>query len=325
MPEIDTRFPWMAQQRWMQSDSVSRDLQTGYQLGQRNREMELREQYQAAQQRSLEAYHQTQMNSLVMRQQQMADEHEDSAKVTEWMQDPRQPPPSGLKTPKAMTAVAAVQKAYATTERGSQVMAVQKSYNDKIKGLDAMGTLRVQQLLDASDGTITPEIATLIDAEQARLQTTSADIQVLDEMGQPFVKGGETKPAFLRSTKTGALHRLPQDWTSDNPVIPLKDEEDNILGYGVRNASGGITQLREHKEPSVTMPPERRSAMNQKMKNVDTWWKDLPVKEREKPEKQKELARRIQEVQNEFATQPGPVTAPAPAANPRDPLGLFSQ
>lgn len=43
MAEIDTRFPaWMAQKNWATSDNVSRDLQTGYQLGQRNREMEIR-------------------------------------------------------------------------------------------------------------------------------------------------------------------------------------------------------------------------------------------------------------------------------------------
>lgn len=313
---------WMIERNFAHSDSVSRDLQTGYQLGQRNREMELREQYQQSQLRSLEAYRQTQINSLLMRQQQMQYEQEDAAAVTAWMRDPSQPPPAGLKTPKALTAVTAVQKVYAATQRQGIFGAVQKSYNDQLKDLDAMGLLKVQQALDESGGVITPAIATIIDAEKARLQMSSADIQVLDETGQPFVRGGEAKPAFLRSTKTGALHRLPQDWTEANPVVPLKDDEGNVLGYGIRNASGGITQLRRQANTEPTLSAPEKKAMDAEFRVVNSWWEDLDTKQRRDPKNQAELQRRIKSVQDKYT--PGATNTPAPVeTDPKDPIGLF--
>lgn len=311
MNGIDTRMPqWMIEKNFSSPrDSVSHDLQTGYQLGQRNREMELREQYQQSQLRSLEAYRETQINSLLMRQQQMQYEQEDAAAVTAWMRDPSQPPPAGLKTPKAIASVAAVQKTYAATQRQGIFGAVQKSYNDQLKNLDAMGLLKVQQALSQTEGVITPEIATIIDAEQARLKLSSQDIQVLDEMGEPYVKGGENKPAFLRSTKTGALHKLPQDWSGE--AIPLTDVDNNVIGYGVRNASGGITQLRPEKTATTTLPPEKRAAMNLEFKTVQSWWDGLDSRQKAKPENQTELKRRIANVEDKYSTAPA-----TPAATP---------
>lgn len=322
MAEIDTRLPaWMVQKNFTApSDSVSRDLQTGYQLGQRNREMELREQYQASQLRSLEAYRQTQINSLLMRQSQIEAEQTDAAIVTEWMKDPRQPPPTGLRTPKGLQAVAQVQKVFAATETGNHFTAVQKGYTDKIKDLPAVATLQVQQLLESSDGKITPEIATLIDAETAKVKSTMADLQVLDELGQPFVKGGDTKPAFIRSA-TGALHRLPQDWSETNPVVPL-EIDGKVVGYGIRNASGGITQLREQKTEQSLSAPEK-AAMASEFKIVNQWWSDLDSRERKKPEVQAELQRRIKALQDKY-TPGAPTASPAPTeVDPKDPLGLF--
>lgn len=304
MPQIDTRLPWLAQRDWTANNSVSHDLQTGYQLGQRNREMELREQYQASQLRSLEAYRQTQINSLLMRQSQMEAEQTDAALVTEWMRDPSQPPPAGLKTPKGIASVAAVQKTHAATQRQGIFGAVQKSYNDQLKDLDAMGLLKVQQALSETEGVITPAIATIIDTEKARIQTSSANLRVLDDQGQPFEQGGTTKPAFIQ-TPGGALHRLPQDYTTDNPVVPL-EIDGKIVGYGIRNASGGITQLREQKTEQSLSAPER-AAMASEFKIVNQWWSDLDSRERKKPEVQAELQRRIKALQDKYT--PGAPTA----------------
>lgn len=141
-----------------------------------------------------------------------------------------------------------------------------------------------------------------------------ADIQVLNEMGEPFVKGGDSRPAYLRSAKTGALHKLPQDWTEQNPVVPLKDDEGNILGYGVRNASGGITQLRQQKADEPTLSVAQKAAMNSEFKTINQWWADLDIKQRAKPENQAELQRRLKAVQDKYT----PANAPAPVAAPSD-------
>lgn len=197
---------------------------------------------------------------------------------------------------------------FAESEIGSAKTAAQKGYSDKIKELDAMGILRVTNEIDANDGKITPEVATMIDTETARIKGSMADIRVLDEMGEPFTKGGERKPMFLQSLKTGALHKLPAEWSGD--AVPLTDVEGNVLGYGVRNASGGITQLRQQAAATdKPMPAERRAAMNTKMRSVDQWWKDLNVRDRSKPEAQQELNRRIKAVEDEFSSQPEPATA----------------
>lgn len=312
MAEIDTRFPaWMAQKNWATSNSVSHDLQTGYQLGQRNREFEAMQEFRASQLRSQDAYRQTQINTQLMRQQQIEAEQTDAALVTKWMQDPRQPPPTGLRTPKGLSAVAQVQKIFAATETGNHFTAVQKGYTDKIKDLDAVSTLRVQQLLEGSEGKITPEIAALIDTETARIKTATADIQILDEMGEPFVKGGENKPVFLRSTKTGALHKLPTEWTGE--AIPLTDVDNNVIGYGVRNASGGITQLRQEKAATTTLPPEKRAAMNLEFKTVQLWWDGLDKREKAKPENQALLRQKISEVEGKYTMQPAAPPAVAPS------------
>lgn len=307
---IDTRYPaWLAQMGWTQSDAVSHNLQTGYQLGQRNRELAMREreavamlEFRGSQLRSMDAYRQTQINTQLMKQKQMEAEQTDAALVTEWMQDPRQPAPTGLRTPKGLKAVADVQKAFAATEVGNHFAAVTKSYTDKIKDLDATSTLRVQQLLDASEGKITPEIATLIDTETARIKGSMAGTEILNEMGEPLAQGGTGKPTFIRSLKTGALHKLPTEWSGE--AIPLTDVDNNVIGYGVRNASGGITQLRQEKAVSTTITPERRAAMNLEFKTVQSWWDGLDSKQKAKPENQAELKRKIAEVEGKYSATP---------------------
>lgn len=319
MAQIDTRFPaWMAQKNWATSNSVSHDLQTGYQLGQRNKEFEALQEFRASQLRSQDAYRQTQINTQLMRQHQFEAEQTDAALVTEWMKDPRQPPPTGLRTPKGLQAVAQVQKVFAASETGNHFTAVQKGYTDKIKELPAVATLQVQQLLDASDGRITPEIAALIDAETAKLKATTADLQVLDEMGQPFVKGGDNKPAFIRSG-TGALHRVPQDW--DGQAEPLTDIEGNVIGYGIRTGSGNIRVLPTQKPTEQTLTAPQKAAMNSEFKTINQWWADLDSTKRAKPENQAELQRRLKAVQDKYSVSPAtPVT---PAGDASDPLGLF--
>lgn len=300
---IDTRMPeWMVRKNFLSGDGgASRDIQFGMQMGQRNREFAAAQELRASVLRSQEAYKQTQINTMLMRQKQMEAEQTDAALVTEWMKDPRQPPPSGLRTPKGLQAVTQVQKAFDETEIGSKFAAVRKAYTDKIKDLDAVAALKVQQLLNVNQGEITPEIAAIIDTETARVQGTTADIQVLDEMGEPFVKGGENKPAFLRSLKTGALHKLPQDWSEQNPVVPL-EIDGKVIGYGIRNASGGITQLREQKSDEPVLSPAQRGTMNAEFGVVKQWWDDLDIKERRKPEMQAEMKRRLKEVENRFST-----------------------
>lgn len=311
---IDTRMPdWMVDKGPF-NNSVSHDLQTGFQLGQRNRQLEQQQresealqQFRASQLRSQEAYRQTAINTQLMRQQQIEAEQTDAALVTKWMQDPRQPPPTGLRTPKGLSAVKQVQDIYANTEVGNARSAAQKGYADQIKGLDAMGILRVTTAMDEANGAITPQVATLIDTEVARMQATTADLQVIDEMGQLYLKGGENKPAYIRSVNSPSLHRLPQDWSAEtNPVVPLKDDDGNVLGYGVRNASGGITQLRQEKSATTTLPPEKRAAMNLEFKTVQSWWDGLDKREKAKPENQALLRQKISEVEGKYTMQPAP-------------------
>lgn len=308
---IDTRMPeWMIRKNLFSDDKgIVQDLQRGMQIQQNQQQINQRErEFQAAQElrtsqlRSLVATREAQINTQLMRQKQLEAEATDAAIVSAWMRDPRQPPPEGLQTPKGLKAVKDVQTVFAQSEIGSKFAAADKAFADQIKDLDAMGALRVRDAMDASNGRITPEIAHLIDLERARMQGASADIQILDETGEAFVKGSDRKPAFLRSTRTGALHRLPQDWSDQNPVVPLKDEQDKIIGYGVRNASGGITQLREQKSDEPTLTPAQRQTMNAEFGVVKQWWDDLSINDRRKPEMQAEMKKRLKEVENRYST-----------------------
>lgn len=303
---IDTRMPqWMIDRSFSApNNGVTQSLIAGAQIAAQQEQAAAAREYRASQIRSLDAYRRTQINTQLMKQHQIEAEQTDAALVTEWMNDPRKPVPQGIQTPKGMKAVADMQRVLLQNERNSLFGAVQKGYSDKLKDLDAMGLLKVQQALGETKGVITPAIATMIDAETVRISGTMADLQVLDETGELFVKGGDNRPAFIRSTKTGALHRLPQDWTDQNPVVPLKDADDNILGYGVRNASGGITQLRQQKVTEPTLSVPEKAAMNSEFKTINQWWADMDTKQRSKPENQAELQKRIKGVQDKYTVAP---------------------
>lgn len=305
---IDVNIPWAQTQHWY-DESVSRDLNTGFQMAQQIEQRRERNDYMRSQLALTFLQRTSQLKQAELREQRARDELSDSALISDWMKNPNNPPPDGIRTPRGLQIIAQQQSASARIERNSIFGAVQKGYNDKLKTLDATGLLKVQQLLNVNQGEITPEIAQVIDAETTRMQGTMADIQVLDEMGEPFVKGGENKPAFLRSTKTGALHKLPQDWTENNPVVPLKDDEGNILGYGVRNSSGGITQLRQQKADEPTLTAPQKAAMNSEFKTINQWWSDLDIKQRAKPENQADLQRRLKAVQDKYSTSPATPSA----------------
>lgn len=307
---IDTRMPeWMARKNFLSGDAgVSRDIQSGMQIGlqqqqlhQRNREFAAAQEMRVSQLRSIEAYREAQINTLLMKQRQIEAESTDTAKITAWMRDPRQPPPTDLQTPKGLRAVKDVQDAFATTEIGNAQAAARKGYADKIKDLDAMGTLRVTSEMDKANGQITPEVATLIDAETLRIKGSMANVRVLDEFGELYVKGSDRKPAYLQNPTSGALHKLPNDYSEQNPVIPL-EVDGKVIGYGVRNASGGITQLREQKVDEPVLSPAQRQTMNAEFGVVKKWWDDLKIDERRKPEMQAEMKKRLKEVQDRYAT-----------------------
>lgn len=49
---------------------------------------------------------------------------------------------------------------------------------------------------------------------------------------------------YLRNLSTGGLHPVPRNFSGNTPVLPLVDETGKVLGYGIPNSRGGITQLR---------------------------------------------------------------------------------
>lgn len=319
---IDPTVPaWLARRAVFGDDSVSRDLQAGFQMGQQMQENQLRREQFGAQQdyreqqlQSLMAYRESQMAATEARQKLAADEVADATLISQWMMNPRQPPPAGLKTPKGLRTVAEIQKGYSDTEIGSKFAAANKAFADKIKELDATGALRVQEALDKTEGKITSDVATLIDNETVRIKSTMADTRVLDEQGQPYVEGSG-KAAFLQSLKTGSLHKLPPDWSGGMQLIPLRDEDGSVKGYGVPNSSGGITQLRETKPPAESvMDPVTKAAMSAEFKALQSWRESLPPNPKGKDGKpldvEAEYQRRLKALEEKYRVTPTPATQP---------------
>lgn len=311
---------WLQERTGPFDQAPTQQFALGVQLAQQIQNNRAQQEYRRAQLESLNSYREAQVNQLLARQKFANDELGDASLISQWMMDPRQPPPTGLKTPKGIKTVADVQRAYADTEIGSKFAAANKAFADKIKDLDAAGALRVRDALEKAGGSITPDVATLIDSEAARIKSTLADTRVLDEQGQPFVDGGTGRPTFIQSLKTGSLHKLPPDWSRGMQLIPLRDDQGTIKGYGVPNSSGGITQLREAKPPSAIMDPVTKAAMQAEFKALQTWRDNQSPTARDSKGKpvdvDAEYQRRLKALEDKYRTLNEPTVPVVPTVTP---------
>lgn len=113
------------------------------------------------------------------------------------------------------------------------------AFNQAVAKLDGYGAASVRSIGPWEKGGILPEHYNALGAAQKiqreELLKSKSETRIIEEGGN----------RYLQNIATGSIHPIPRDFTQGSPVIPLTDEEGRVLGHGVMNSRGGITQLRQ--------------------------------------------------------------------------------
>jgi hypothetical protein len=238
MPELNTAMPQWLQERavapWRGDPSVSHDIQAGAAIAQRNRQLAIQQTTALVENRQRDAH----TTSLLLSNAEKAAEAEDM----QWIQLAQRDYTHGNKEIEPALKSVQGQRLWATWKaRFDAEQSDTFEYADFLKSysaLDGYGKAAVRAIGDLNKGDIKPEHYQILGNEQARIR----DDALKSRYGTTTIEVDGVK--YLR-TATGALHAVPKDWSEGAPAVPIVDDDGNVLGYGLQNSRGGITQLRQ--------------------------------------------------------------------------------
>jgi hypothetical protein len=113
------------------------------------------------------------------------------------------------------------------------------TFNEQVSKLDGFGIASVRSVGDWMKDGIQPAHYQKLGLEQTRVR----DEALKAKYGTEVIEVDGQK--YIRNRSTGALHAVPKDWSEGAPAVPIVDDDGNVLGYGLQNSRGGITQLRQ--------------------------------------------------------------------------------
>lgn len=243
MPELDTRMPEWLQERaassWRGDPSVARDIQAGFQLGAQMAAEKRRFALQATQAVVENKWRDAQTTSMLLQNAERAAEAEDMQFIQlaqrEYTRGNREVEPA-LKSVQGHR-LWATWKARFDAEQSDTF-----EYADFLKAysaLDGYGKSAVRAMGEIKRGQIFPEHYQILGNEQTRMR----EDLLKSRYGTETIEVDGQK--YIRNRSTGGLHAVPKDWSEGAPAVPIIDDDGNVLGYGLQNSRGGITQLRQ--------------------------------------------------------------------------------
>lgn len=243
MPEINAEMPVWLQERaaasWRGDPSVGQTMMQGFQLGAQQAAEKRRFALQATQAVVENKWREAQTTSMLLQNAERAAEAEDMQFIQlaqrEYTHGNREIEP-GLKSVQGHRTWA-TWKARFDAEQSDTF-----EYADFLKSysaLDGYGKSAVRAMGAIERGAILPEHYQILGNEQTRMREDALKLRY----GTETIEVDGQK--YIRNRSTGGLHAVPKDWSEGAPAVPIVDDDGTVLGYGLQNSRGGITQLRQ--------------------------------------------------------------------------------